>query len=174
MISNVRRRAIGVGLAGGAVVAAAMIGVSAANADTPDDVLGQAIQDLTQGTSVLDAAPTADLGAFQAEFLAHQATAATTFDPLLTQLASLEDGLSADDQTLLATADEQFVTAAQGILSADQAFVVADQAGQLSGSGFLPADLPVLDADLGLFTADFDVLGAALVAAFDPDIGSLF
>lgn len=170
--SGVRRWATGVSLAG-AAVAAAMIG-SVAHADTPDDVMDQAIQVLMQGTSVLDAAPTADLGAQQAEFLAHQATAAATFDPLLTQIASAEDGLSAADQTFLATADEQFVTAAQGILSADQAFVLADQAGQLSGSGFLPADLPVIEADVGLLSADFDVLGAVLLTAFDPDLGSLF
>ena len=55
--SGVRWWATGVGLAG-AALAAAMIG-SVAHAETPDDVMDQAIQDLMQGTSVLDAAPTA-------------------------------------------------------------------------------------------------------------------
>jgi hypothetical protein len=183
MISNrrtacrVRRWATGVGLASGAVVAAAMIGSASgpvARADTPEEVLGQAGSDFTQGTSVLDTAPTADLGSQSADLLTAQESLPAQLDPILTQIGSVQEGLSAGDQTFLANADEQFVTAAQNLLLADHAFVAADQAGQLSGSGLLPADLPVIDADLGLLPADLDVLGANLLAIFDPDIGTLF
>jgi hypothetical protein len=182
MISNVRIATYrvrpwgtGAGVTVGALVAAALIGVAnapGARADTPEDVLDQAIQDLMQGTSVLDAAPTASLSAQQASLLADQEMLGTQLDPLLTQIGSAEAGLSAADQTFLADADQQFVVAAQGVLSADQGFVAADQAGNLSGSGFLPADLTVVEADLGLLYADFDVFGAGIAAAFDPDIGA--
>jgi hypothetical protein len=65
-IRRVRQWSTGVGLAGAAAAAAAMIGTGAAHADAPDDVIDQAIQYLNQGDSVLDAAPTADLSAQQA------------------------------------------------------------------------------------------------------------
>jgi hypothetical protein len=77
-----------------------------------------------------------------------------------------QDGLSAADQTYLANADEQFVTAAANLLSADQGFVAADQAGDLGGSGFNSADLPLLDGALGMLSADFNVGGAELFALF--------
>lgn len=176
MTSSVRRWATGVGVAGGAVAAAAMIGTAGApvaRADTPDEVMDQAIALLNQGDSVLLAAPTADLSAQQAEVLAHQATAGTTFDPLLTQLASAEDGAFPGDQAFIATADESFVTGAQNLLSVDQAFVAADQAGDLSGTGFAPADLSLVAGDLGMAGAGVNVLGAAFLALLDPDIGSL-
>lgn len=53
-------------------MAAAVIGAAiapAARADTPEDVMDQAIQYLNQGTTVLDAAGTADLSARQADIL---------------------------------------------------------------------------------------------------------
>lgn len=174
---GVRQWATGAGLACGAVVATAMIGTASApvaRADTPDDVMAQAVQDLTQGTSLLDAADTADLSARQTEFLTGQESLATEISPLLTQIGSAQEGLSAADQTFLADVDEQWVSAAQNVLSADQAFVAADQAGELSSTSyFLPVDWTVIDADLGLLAADFNTLGGTLLAAFDPDIGSL-
>ena len=176
LASGVRRWVTGVGLAGGAAVAATMIGSASgpvARADTPEDVMGQAGADFTQGTSVLDAAPTTDLGTVSGDLLTAQESLPAQLDPILTQIGSLQEGLSAGDQTFLADADEQFVSAAQSLLSADHAFVAADQAGELSGSGLLPADLAVVDADLGLLPADVDVLGANLLAIFDPDIGTL-
>jgi hypothetical protein len=142
-------------------------------ADTTDDVLGQAIQDLTQGTSVLDAAPTADLSTKQAGILADQATLDGQLESAIPHLETAQDGLSASDQTFLADADEQLVSATQSMLSADQAFVAADQAGDLSGSGFVSTDLTLLEADLGFLSASWDAVGASLLAAFDPGIGSL-
>jgi hypothetical protein len=169
------RWGVGIGTAAAAAAAAAaMIGIGTAHADTPDDVIGQAVLDLNQGAAVLDAAPTADLSAEQANVLAEQATFSSHIDSVLDgELRSAQDGLSAGDQTFLANVDEQLVSASQNILSADQAFVAADQAGDLSGSGFASADLTLIEADLGLIPAAFDVAGANLLAELDPDIGSL-
>ncbi len=148
-------------------------GAPAAYADTPADVIGQAVQDLSQGTAVLDAADTADLSARQAGILTASEGLNTQLEPVLTQIGTAQEGLSAADQTFLANADEQFVSAAANMLSADQAFVAADQAGDLTGSGLNSADLSLLDGAFGLLSADFYVGGASIFAAFDPDIGSL-
>jgi PE-PPE domain len=151
----------------GSATAATDLATSASSASaTPDDVIGQAIADLNQGTSVLDAAPTADLSAPQADILADTESLNAELDSPLSQMATLQDSLSAADQTYLANADEQFVTAAANMLSADQGFVAADQAGDLSGSSLNSTDFTVIDADFGLIGADFNVLGDELIAAF--------
>ncbi len=147
--------------------AAADVATSAASsAAAPSDVIGQAIADLNQGTAVLDAAPTADLSARQADTLADSINLNTELDSPLSQMATLQGDFSAADQTYLANADEQLVTAAANILSADQAFVAADQAGELSGSSFNSADLTLIDGALGLLSADLNVGGAELFALF--------
>jgi len=152
---------------------AAVIGMGAAHADTPDDVIGQAVSDLNQGTSLLDAAPTADLSAGEASNLSEQVSIVSQEDPLITDLAATQEGLSATDQTFLANGDEQLVTAAQNLLSADQAFIAADQAGDLSGSGFNSVDLTTVLADGQLLSADFNSLADTFLAIAFPDIGSL-
>ena len=153
-------------LGGSDTAGAAATDLAASASATPDDVMGQAIADLNQGTAVLDAAPTADLSARQADILADSENLNTELVSPLSQMATLQDGLSAADQTYLANADEQFVTAAANMLSADQAFVAADQAGELSGSSFNSTDLGLLDGALGLLSADFNVGGAELFALF--------
>ena len=175
MVNSVRRRATGTGLAGAAVVAA-MIGAASAPvayADTPEDVTAQAAQDLNQGTILLDGADAAELSAKQADILTDAESLNNELAPLLFQIGTAQEGLSAADQTFLANADEQFVSAAQTMLSADQAFVAADQAGDLSGSGLNSVDLTLLDGALGLLSADVNVGGATLFAFLDPDIGTL-
>jgi hypothetical protein len=189
MASGVRRWVTGVGLAGGAVVAAAMIGTAGsptARADvgdagaasavtdlatsasaasgTPNEVLDQAANNLNHGTSVLDTASTADLSASQANVLSIQEGLASSQDPGLTDLASLQDTLPAPDQTSLAAGvDEQLVSASQSILSADQAFVAADKAGDLSSNSFLPVDWTILSADLDYLGADLNAGGATFL-----------
>src|SRR3984957_22617 len=133
-------------------------------AATPDDVIGQAITDLNQGTTVLDTASTADLSTESAKLLSIQEGLPAQLDPILTQTASLQDQLTPGDQSLLALLDEQLVSAAQNVGTADQAFVAADQAGELSGSGLNLTDLTVLGADLNLVGAGFDVSIAGLLA----------
>lgn len=175
LIMNHRRRAclIWQWSAGACLVAAAAatVGMSTAHADTPDDVLGQAISDLNQGTALLDAAPTADLSAQQASILSEQVALVAQEDQLITTIGTSQEGLSSADQTFLANADEHLVTAAQNLLSADQGFVTADEAGDLSGNGFVSADLTTVEADLGLLSADLRVFGATVFATFDPSIG---
>lgn len=152
-----------------------MIGTASApvvRADTPDDVVAQAVQDLSQGTAVLDAADTADLSTRQLGVLTSAEGLNSQLAPLLTQIGTTQESLPASDQTFLANADEHFVSAAQNMLSADQAFVAADQAGDLSGNGLNSADLKLLDGALGLLSADFKVGGASLLAVFDPNIGT--
>jgi len=139
---------------------------AASAAATPGEVIGHAIADLNQGTAVLDAAPTADLSARQADVLADSANLNTELDSPLAQMATLQDAFTAADQTVLANADEQFVTAAANIVSADQAFVAADQAGDLSGNSFTSADLTLIGGDLGMLSAEFNVAGAELSALF--------
>jgi hypothetical protein len=140
------------GVAIGTAAAVAMIGMGTAHADTPDDVIGQAVLDLNQGAAALDAAPTADLSTEQAHVLAEQATFSSQMESLFDDdLRVDQDGLSAGDQTFLANVDEQLVSASQNILSADQ----------------------VIEADLGLIPAAFDVAGANILAELDPNIGSL-
>ena len=151
--------------------AAADVAISASS--TPDEVIGQAVSDLNQGTAVLDAAPTADLSPQWAEYLTNQETSITNFEPFLTQLGSQQETLSAVDQTFLANADEQLVTAAQNVLTADQGLVAADQAGELTGNLNFATDLPLIEADFGLVSADFAAIGDSALAAIFPDVGSL-
>ena len=139
---------------------------AASAAATPDDVIGQAITDFNQGDAVLDTASTADLGTRSADLLSGQENLGPEIAQILPQLGTYQDMLTPTDQTLLAVVDEQWVTAAQNVLSADQAFVAADQAGQLTGSGVNAADLTVIDADLGILSADFNSAGATLLALF--------
>jgi hypothetical protein len=153
-------------LGGSDTASAAATDLATSASATPDDVMGQAIADLNQGAAVLDAAPTAELSARQADILADSANLNTELASPLAQMATLQDSLSAADQTYLANADEQFVTAAANMLSADQAFVAADQAGDLSGSSLNLTDLGLLDGALGLLSADFNVGGAELFALF--------
>jgi len=149
----------------GSAGAATELAASASSASvTPDDVIGQAISDLNQGTAVLDTASTADLSARSAELITGQEGLVPQLDSGLTQLASLQDMLSAGDQTLVADVDEQVVSASQNILSADQAVVAADQAGELSGSGLNTTDLTLIGADLNFLAAFLDADGATLFA----------
>jgi hypothetical protein len=158
--------------AGSSATEAASELTSSASA-TPDDVIGQAITDLNQGATLLDAAPTADLSPQEASTLSEQVSIVSQEDGLITAIAGSQESLSATDQTFLAGADEQIVTAAQNLLSADQAFIAADQAGDLSGSGFNSVDLTTFLADGELLSADFNSLADTFLAIAFPDIGSL-
>ena len=151
-------------LGGSDTLSAAATDLATSASATPDEVIGQAIADLNQGTAVLDAAPTADLSARQADTLVNSENLNTELVSPLSQMATLQDEFSATDQTFLANADEQLVTAAANMLSADQAFVAADQAGELSGSSFNSVDLTLIDGALGLLSADLNVGGAELFA----------
>jgi hypothetical protein len=173
LIGQIIDQAFHLGGSDTAGAAATDLAASASSAAaTPDNVIGQAIADLNQGTSVLDTASTADLGTRSADLLSSQEGLASQLDADLTQLGSLQDQLTPTDQTLLADVDEQMVSAAQNILNADQAFVAADQAGDLSGSGFTSADWSLAGADFNFLGAFLEADGAGILAAltggFDP------
>lgn len=153
--------------------AADAVGMSTAATETPGDVMAQAISELQQGTSVLEAAPTADLGTEWAQYFSNQETSITTLElPMLAHLGALQEGLPSADQAFLAGVDEQLMAAAQNVLSADQSLVVADQAGDLSGNIDF-ANLPLIEADFGLVSAGFTAIGDTFLAGVFPDIGSL-
>jgi PE-PPE domain len=139
---------------------------AAASTDAPGEVLGQADQELTKATSVLDSAPTASLDSSAASVLAEEEPFAPILESDLTNIQSIQDGLPAGDQTLLADVDQGFVTAYQGLVSADQAFVAADQAGELSSQASGLTELEGLSTELGLAHANFAVDPAAIDLGF--------
>jgi hypothetical protein len=150
-----------------ASAAATDLAASASSASaTPDDVIGQAITDVNQSTTLLDTASTADLGTRSADLLSNSEELPAQLDAGLTQIGSFQDQLSASDQALLVGVDEQLVTAAQNLLPADQGFIAADQAGELSTNSVTSADLTLLGADLDVLGAAIYADGATLFAAF--------
>jgi hypothetical protein len=166
---HARRWAFGVGAAG-AAAAAAMIGMAgapAARADTPDDVLGQAIQDLVKADQVFEDAPQASLSANQIAALTPEEKLIGTSEQLASALESDQASLPVADQTGLANADLAVLQADKGILDAANGFLSADQAGDLTsyGSG--------LSTDFAIFDADFGELGAAINVGL-TDLGAEF
>ena len=135
-------------------------------AATPDDVIGQAITDMNQSTTLLGTASTADLGTRSADLLSNSEELPAQLDTGLTEIASFQDQMSASDQALLVGVDEQLVTAAQNLLPADQGFIAADQAGELSTNSVTSADLTLLGADLNVLGDAIYADGATLFAAF--------
>ena len=66
-----------------------MIGLGTAHADTPVDVMGQAVSDLAQGAAVFGTADTADLSARQLVVLTAKEGTSTQLDSGLTLVGSL-------------------------------------------------------------------------------------
>jgi len=174
LVHHARRWGIFVGMGAGAVVAAAMIGVSGAadaHADSGSAELGDAASDLTQATQVLDGAPTGSLDAALAEFLSAQESLQTSSEPdLIANTESFQAGLPAADQSELTGVDTQLADAYQGLLNADQTFAAADQAGDLTGLTGLSDSLDVLGADFSVLPAEFNVTAADIGA----EVANLF
>ncbi len=152
------------GVPAGAAVAVAIYGAPAACAGTPDDVIGQAISDLSQGTQVLDTASTTDLSTLSDQLLSLQEGFSTQLIPDFHNIVSMQDMLTPTDQSFVTSVDEQLVSAAQNVLTADQAFAAADQAGVLSSNGLQPVDFTAIVADLQLVGAGINVIGADFLA----------
>jgi hypothetical protein len=153
-------------LGGSDIFGAAATDLASSASATPGDVIGQAISDVNQSATLLDTASTADLGTRSAELLSNSEELPAQLDTGLTEIASFQDQLSASDQALLVTVDEQLVTAAQNLLPADQGFIAADQAGELSTNSVASADLTLLGADLDVLGTALYADGATLFAAF--------
>lgn len=169
-----RRWGVGVGLAS-ATVAAAMIGLAStpsARADTPEDVLDQALQDLAQASLVLEEAPQASLDAQQIAALTPEENLIATTQAFTSALEADQADLPAADQAGLADVDQGLLQADQGLLDAAQGFLAADQAGDLTSfASALPTNLATLDADFGWLGAAVNVGGAELGAEFFNAIG---
>ena len=168
-----RRWGVGIGVTG--ALAAAMIGLAStpsARADTPDDVLGPALQDLAQADQVFEDAPQASL---DAHFLA----TLTPLEDLIANTQSFTSSLEADqgdlpgsDQAGLAVADLGALHADQGVLDAANGFLAADQAGDLSSwASGLPTEFTTLNAELAAAGAAVDVGLVDLGAEFFNAIG---
>jgi hypothetical protein len=174
LVHQARRWGIFLGMGAGAVVAAAVIGVSSAadaHADTGSDVLGQAGTDLTDATQVLDGAPTTSLDAEEAALLADQESLQTgAASSLLASQESIQAELPAADAQGFAGVDTQLTDAYQGILNADQAFVAADQARDLGSITGLMDQLGLVDADFAAIPAGFDLAATDIGA----DVANLF
>jgi hypothetical protein len=168
-----RRWGVGIGVTG--AVAAAMIGLAStpsARADTPDDVLDQAIQDLAQATQVLEQAPTASLDVQQLAALTPEENLIATSQSFTSVLEADQAELPAADQAGLADVDQSLLQADHGLLEAAQGFVAADQAGDLASfASALPTNLATLDADFGFLGAAINVVGAELGAEVFNAIG---
>lgn len=145
--------------------ASAATDLASSAARTPDSVLGEATTVFNEGSAALATAPTVDLSTRATDILSGQEALPTQVDTSLNGLASLQDMLSAGDQTLVADVDERFVSAAQNLLTADHGFVAADQAGELGGNSLNAPELAIIGADLQVLGADFDVTGATILAA---------
>src|ERR1700757_3631043 len=89
----------------GPAAAPAMIGMAGApvgRADTPDDVLDQAIKDLTQAAQVLEQAPQASLDAHVLAALTPEENLIGTSESFASALEADQAGLPAADQAGLA------------------------------------------------------------------------
>ncbi len=171
LVRQARRCVIGVGMAAGAVVAAGIVAAATAYADDGAAVLGEAGQDLTQATQVLDGAPVTSLDTGEAELLTEQEMLQTSSaSSLLSAQESLQSGLPAADQPGFGDVDQSLLQAYQGVLDADQTFAAADQAGDLSSVTGLMDQLGVVQADLAIFPADFNVTAADIGA----EVANLF
>lgn len=171
-----RRWGVGVGLAGGAVAAVMITSAPAACADTPNDVLGQALQDLAQAGQLFEDAPQASLDPHVLASLTPEENLIATSQSFASSLEADQAGLPATDQAGLADADLAVLHADQGLLDAAQGFVTADQAGDLSSwASSLPTEYAILNADLGELGAVFNVglvdVGAEIFNAIGiPDV----
>lgn len=134
MTHSVRRLAASVGLAGGAMFAAAMIGTAgtpAARADAIDDLLIEAQSDINDAATIYSGIDASLLPAKQASDIAGEVTALQNQADLVSQIQSQQDALSEALQTnsQLVGADNQLATASGDLLSSMNAYVNDADAG---------------------------------------------
>lgn len=147
-------------------VAAAVIGVATAHADSIDQLFTQAEDDMTKAANLLLAeAGDPSLSAKEASGLDSIASAAQHQGELISQIQSSQDGLPAADQTnpLLLGADQQLVQASDAFLSANNTYVDAVQAG----------DFPLHPGDFAGASAALSLAGVELFQVFPAEIDAL-
>jgi hypothetical protein len=131
--SRTRRWFAGVGVLGGAAVAAAMIGaaVPAARADAIDDLLIQSEGDIDDAATLYSGIDAAELPAKQAADIGGEVSALQNEAGLVSQIQSQQDALSEalQSNSQLVSADNQLATASGDLLSATNAYVNDADAG---------------------------------------------
>ncbi|UVO12024.1 hypothetical protein NM962_19290 [Mycobacterium sp. SVM_VP21] len=172
MANNAQRWAAGVTLAGGAAVAAAMIGAAgmpAARADSIDDPLTQAEGNFNDAATRYSGIDASLLPAHQAANIGVEVSDLHNQADLVSQIQSQQDGLSETLQTnpQLAAADNQLATASGDLLSAVNASVNAADAGDYATGATLSGEVTGYFDRLNLAgTEIFQVLPAELNAEF--------
>ena len=162
MVVGVRRWVAGVGVAGGAAVAAALVGTTVARADTIDLFLSQAEGDMTQVATLFSG-----LDSSSAQLVSSFDSQEALIAQLQTQQDTFSEALQSSSQ--LVNADQQLSTASGELLAASQTFVNAVDAGDLplSATESLTDKLTGLDAAFGFLNAEiFQVLPAEFGAGF--------
>lgn len=176
---RVRRWGAGVGLAGGAVVAAAMFGVGVAHADesSPADLLDSAITNFNDANDVLSSAGVSD----DSELLKFVTSQTGLQDKILEYLDQLESSESTIDshagplsglfdQLFFTPLDQQWLNASDEVLVGDQAFADAVASGSSGPAGELTAEVGALFAA----GADIQLPGLTFASAFVDDFAKLF
>jgi hypothetical protein len=134
MMIGVRRWATGVGLAGGAALAATMIGAAvapAAGADVIDDLLLQSEGDINDAATLYSGIDPSELPANQAANIGLEVSDLQNEAGLVSQIQSQQDALpeALQSGSQLVGADNQLATASGDVLSAMNAYVDDANAG---------------------------------------------
>lgn len=172
MSNSVRRWAAGMGLAGGAVFAAAMIGVAgtpAARADVLDDLLIQAEGDFTDAATLYSGVDASLLPAQLAANIGGEVSALQGQGDLISQIQSQQDALSQalQSSSQLVSVDNQLGTASGDLLSAVNAYVNDVDAGDYATGASFSGELTGYFDRLDLAGVEvFQILPAELNAEF--------
>lgn len=172
MISSVRRWTAGVGLAGGAAVAAAMIGAAGtptARADVIDDLLIQAEGDFTDAATLYSGIDASLLPARQAGNIDGEVSALQTEGDLIAEVQSQQDALpeALHSSSQLVSADNQLASASGDLLSAVNGYVNAADAGDYATGASFSGELTGYFDRLDVVYAEvFQFLPAALNSEF--------
>lgn len=166
MTRGISRWVASVGVTGGAVMAAALIGTSIARADTIDEFLLQAEGDMTQTATLFSGLDSSSLPS-----VAGVVSSFESQDALISQIQTQQDMFSETLQSSsqLIDADQQLANASADLVAASQTFVNAVTAGDLplSATESFSDKITGLEAAFGFLNAElFQVLPAELNAGF--------
>jgi hypothetical protein len=169
MTNTVRRW--GVGLAGGAALAAAMIGMGSAHADTLDELLIQAEGDINDAATLYSGIDPSLLPAEQAAHIGNEVSALQGEAGLISQIQSQQDALpeALQGSSQLLGDDQQLATASNDLLTAMNTFVNAADAGD-----FATGQTTTLAGDLTGYFAKLDVAGAEVFQVLPAELNAEF
>lgn len=170
-VTVTRVRRWGVGLAGGAALTAAMIGMGTAHAETLDEVLIQSEGDLTQAASLYSGIDPSLLPAPLAANIGNEGSALQGQADLVSQIQSQQDALpeALQSSSQLLGDDQQLATASGDLLSAMNTFVNAADAGD-----YAAGQTTTLAGDVTGYFARLDVAGAELFQVLPAALNAEF